>query len=915
MPKAKAQQQEKTQLEILQVPSLNDMLVDSSEHYPFEKDFAVAKFEPILVLHSSGSTGVPKPITMNHATYAVVDNDRNLDTVQGRKNQNFSLWNFGKDGGFSFSSFPPFHLGGFVAYIALPIYSTYSSVVLGPAEKPSTGQTAAAVMRQFDLKALFCPPNIYEQLLQEADAIELASKVEFIMYAGGPLTTATGNALSKVTNVCGFYGSTEASPAQALVPTREDWDTLEFHPLYGADFQPSVDDAYELVLHRDSKYEGIRGLESNFRDIDEWRTRDLFRPHAMKPNLWRFHGRTDDIIVLSNGEKFNPVPSEAIINSHPLVSAALIVGQGHFQGALLIESAKTDVPPGDLTEQLWPMVEKANSYAQSHGRIVRSMIAIAEPTKPFERAGKGTVVRRLTAEKFVDEITTLYTDYEVGKLKGGPQLSTPDDPGAVQNFVSQAIAFCFPIKDLKSDDDLYVLGLDSLKTIEIVAVLKAGLGDQDSTWISHQVLYKNPSIEKLTQYMYARLHGRTTEDSQPSGGVSSKSQRIDEMDRLVHRYTRNITKPQSILEARSIPQCIVLTGSTGSLGQQLLRRLLAISQVKRIYCFDRNPVASSKHSDTLRSQEDPDRVKFLQVDYGHANFGQSKSTYKELLLNVDTIIHAAWKVDFNHSLQSFEPVHIRGVRHLVDFHLQSPKRPHIVFISSVSSVSRWPSLSKDQGCPVPDAFISDFEAAQSMGYAESKNVAEHILHAVGEEVGLSSTILRVGQIAGPLIEKGKWNEDEWVSALVKSSKAMGCLPSDLPDVDWIPVDSLASIIAELCISAPAEKETGSSFFNVVNPHCTPWNALLPTLQKRFGEGTQVVSFKDWVEKLEKMDSSKADVVARYPAVKTLAFFRDYEVTGRIMYRTDRAMEGSDTMAPLKAIDGKAMEIWLGQWGF
>lgn len=58
MPKAKAQQQEKTQLEILQVPSLNDMLVDSSEHYPFEKDFAVAKFEPILVLHSSGSTGI-----------------------------------------------------------------------------------------------------------------------------------------------------------------------------------------------------------------------------------------------------------------------------------------------------------------------------------------------------------------------------------------------------------------------------------------------------------------------------------------------------------------------------------------------------------------------------------------------------------------------------------------------------------------------------------------------------------------------------------------------------------------------------------------------------------------------------------------------------------------------------------------
>jgi len=56
------------------------------------------------------ATGAPKPIVMNHATFAVIDNDRNLPTVSGRRNQNFSLWNFGESGGFSFSSFPPFHV-------------------------------------------------------------------------------------------------------------------------------------------------------------------------------------------------------------------------------------------------------------------------------------------------------------------------------------------------------------------------------------------------------------------------------------------------------------------------------------------------------------------------------------------------------------------------------------------------------------------------------------------------------------------------------------------------------------------------------------------------------------------------------------------------------------------------------------
>jgi len=57
VPKAKIQQEEKKELQILQVPSLDDMLVDASEHYPYHKDFATARWDPIVVLHSSGSTG------------------------------------------------------------------------------------------------------------------------------------------------------------------------------------------------------------------------------------------------------------------------------------------------------------------------------------------------------------------------------------------------------------------------------------------------------------------------------------------------------------------------------------------------------------------------------------------------------------------------------------------------------------------------------------------------------------------------------------------------------------------------------------------------------------------------------------------------------------------------------------------
>jgi len=418
------------------------------------------------------------------------------------------------------------------------------------------------------------------------------------------------------------------------------------------------------------------------------------------------------------------------------------------------------------------------------------MVAIADPSKPFERAGKGTVVRKLTAEKFAGEIAALYSDVESGTLQGGPALGDSNDAGSIQDFVSRAVAFSFPLKGIQSSDDLYVLGLDSLKTVEVVAVLKSGLGKQNTRWLSSRTLYGNSTIERLSRFIHSKLN---TDQKGDFNKIREEAHAdTDLMASLVHKYTKDLPEAKpATLSASVWSKSVVLTGSTGSLGEHLLRRLLASPHVTKIYSLDRNGNASSKHSHTLASQENISRVDFLQVEYGQADLGLPVQKYQELLNFVDIIIHPAWKVNFNHSLESFEPAHICGVRNLVSLQIQSPRKPRIVFISSVSSVSRWPTLGDKKG-PIPENFISSFDAAQPMGYGESKHVAEHILYDVGEKVGVPSTILRVGQIAGPLSSKGVWNEDEWVPALIKSSKALGCLPSGIPNVDWIPVDGTHS---------------------------------------------------------------------------------------------------------------------------
>jgi len=290
-------------------------------------------------------------------------------------------------------------LSGFVSSIVISIYFTTATVVLGPADKPSTEQLASQIMHRYQLWALFCPPSIFEQLVQEPEGLEQSKRLDFLLYAGEPLSTTTENLLSQVTDICQFYGQTETDAVQALVPLHEDWAFLKWHPIYGADMQPSMNEAYEMVLHRDPNLEGVRGLSCNFSDIKEWHTKDLFRPHPSKSNLWKFHSQTDNIIVLSNEKKFNHVPSGAIIANHSLLSGALIVEQARFQAAFLVEP-KAGVQTDSLVEDLWLTIKQANLQAPGHARITRSMIAIANPDKPFERADKGTVIRKQTAEKF-----------------------------------------------------------------------------------------------------------------------------------------------------------------------------------------------------------------------------------------------------------------------------------------------------------------------------------------------------------------------------------------------------------------------------------------------------------------------------------------------------------------------------------
>lgn len=157
---------------------------------------------------------------MTHGTFAVLDNDRDFPTVAGRKNHDFTVWDFDTPDARIYKPFPPFHRAGFLNKIVVPLY-THTIPVSGPPLRPPSGALVKEIMQQQNLPRCFLPPAVAEQILHEPDGYDY-QKLDVFCYADDPLSQAAGDEISKFTMMCQFYGSTEIEQVRQLVPLRED---------------------------------------------------------------------------------------------------------------------------------------------------------------------------------------------------------------------------------------------------------------------------------------------------------------------------------------------------------------------------------------------------------------------------------------------------------------------------------------------------------------------------------------------------------------------------------------------------------------------------------------------------------------------------------------------------------------------
>ncbi len=779
----------------MQAPSLPDLdyFLEPGKvlNYPYNKTFDEARLDPLVVLHTSGSTGIPKAVTVTHGTFSCIDAYQMIPSLGGAETIGPSL-----SGTRLFLAFPLFHAAALCYLLGLGIYCGVICV-LPPPNIPMTAESVDMYHRYGNIQSSALPPSMVVDIFKNPIYLGHLENLKHLIYAGGSLPNDVGHAVSTRTNLVQLNGSTEVG-LPALEPCdSSEWDYVHYSPFGGNEFRPvGVDGLYEHYIVRNREFDMFQGVFSTFPGIDEYSMKDLYEKHPIKEDLWRFRGRLDDIIVFLNAEKLNPVDMEGIISAHPAIRSAIVGGHGKFQSCLLLELVScpgTVEDRAQLLDGIWPTIERANQDCPSYGRVLKDFILFTTSEKPVLRTGKGTVQRQLTLDLYENEINKLYDS--TGLPKTPSKMLVDDEVKHAETLgksLHEMILTCtWRNKNLTPEADFFELGLDSLQVVALTRQINALLITSALPFepISTQTIYSHSSIRKLE----AAIIGKNSSLITPN--------RIQRMQDTLVKYSSRLPASDTLPVLHpSQGRVILLTGSTGSLGSYLLDALTTNPEVEKIYCANRGKSLEKRQTQSHLEKglsADISKVSFLEADLNKPHLGLTETTHIDLLRSVTHIIHNAWNVNFNRSFESFANTYIHGVWQLIDFCLRSEHQARLLFVSSESTVKE---IKQGQGGHVSENVSEDWTSAVNMGYAESKLAAERLIAVANQRSSLRATICRVGQIAGPTIREGIWSKHEWIPSLIASSVHLGKFPASLGSrdtIDWIPVDFVSRIIIDL----------------------------------------------------------------------------------------------------------------------
>ncbi|PWY98447.1 acetyl-CoA synthetase-like protein [Testicularia cyperi] len=844
-----------------------DPLGDDLDPHSTEISYAELANDKSITMHSSGSTGFPKPLTYTHEQYMTLISD----------------------------SVP------YDAFCTVPVFHGYGCAVIWRqylirrrlylySENIRVDQLSEAILKS-DATIFHAVPFTYKMMAESESGLSLLRRFEVCCYSGAACPQEVGDHLvANDVNLIGFLGSTEAGHMMDSLrdfANDKDWNVYRpsprlaphvvFENISGAEEGP-----FDMVIHKPWK-----PLTKHNRPDGSYASGDLFEKVRRADGSVKgyvYIGRGDDTLIHFSGEKTNPVPMEQTFRSSPLLRDCLVFGTGqNHTGALIIPyeqfweafaNLSEDQRQTAMKKEIQPLIDEVNRQAPSHSRLVLEMIRFLSPENRFPLADKGSIKRPAANQLYSEQIGQLYSDFDLGVSTSDTDKLEAESPEQVVRELKKILGEYLQINLTgKEDVDLTRIGVDSLMDSQIRSKINRTF--KLAVALPGNIVFGYPTLHKLAQIVFevARL-GDAVFDQHD---LQAKQEQVT-LDLYKALRSKLLTRPSELVHqlAHGGHEVVVLTGATGSLGAHILHQLALKPSVAKIVCLNRakdHQDAERRTDESLRARGLPgvgDITKHhsnvvitsLAADLAKPSLGLENETYADLVKSVTSVVHNGWPVNFNMSVESFADA-LEGSVNLLNLVSQSAgcAKPRFLFSSSISVALR----SKEK--EVPEQIFSDLSRTMSMGYAQSKWIVEQLCRDAETAIGgVETVVMRIGQMVGDR-QNGIWNETEAPPLMIKSAQTLGCLP-DLDDqLYWLPVDAAGFVAAQLT-SVPTSSPT--TLVHVTTKAALPWSEIVSTLARPeyLGDSFSVVPHAEWVQRLKRSDSNPA----KNPTIKLLTHF-------------------------------------------
>ncbi|KAF4627460.1 hypothetical protein G7Y89_g10695 [Cudoniella acicularis] len=404
------------ELQIFSIPSIEELFDKTHEHFPYDKTFEGAKKDPLVALHTLGTTGLPKPLVYTHEFAAAFVRCLQMDPPEGFE----SMEKLGH-GNRVFILSPPFHASAM--FVMMEGISGQTTFVFPPAATFPTAAFVKEGLMHTSVTGVLGGASMVAECARDPELLDfLSTRLTYMSYGGGDVAQAFGDTVSAKLKLYTSHGSSELGSFPGLrrrgVWDPKDWKYFQAHPAAGLQFRPYDEGVYEAFVVRNLNLEEEQPVFKLFPELQEYATKDLFSPHPTKPDTWMYKARSDDMINFSAGMA-NPYIMEHAVLDISEVSDAVMVSvqkiglEDYAQNtALLVELKSTEHIPAEkqseLIEKLWPIVEEANKNYRAGACISKFRILLVDPQKPLPRNGKGTVQRAKVLQLYAEELDKLY---------------------------------------------------------------------------------------------------------------------------------------------------------------------------------------------------------------------------------------------------------------------------------------------------------------------------------------------------------------------------------------------------------------------------------------------------------------------------------------------------------------------------